>query len=377
MDKYEAAFHNSLQKVQNTMREMPNPPAEYGACEDGYYFRRPPYLPFEHIGTWMTSFYTGEALLAYHRTGEREYLDWVKSYLGAYGSKLYDTPEDTMHDLGFLYVLYAVGYYKETRDKTFRSLAVRAADELAKRMNLDYGMIRAWGRCDCLNHHSAGLAIIDCMMNLPLLFWASEETGNPFYNQIAVRHADATLENFIRPDGSVCHGYQYKEAAGVPVGEVNHCGYQTGSFWARGLTWAVYGFALAYRYTGRERYLDTSRKLAFRFIKETARDSDDPVPPWDFRLPDGQEKKRDSSAAAIAACAFHELSQYDGGRNSELYQAGARLLHRLMSDQYQNRDPESCGILLHSNGREHTTSFGDYFYMEALLRYMEDFKGYW
>lgn len=375
MSKYQEAFEKCLVKIHNTMREMPETPAEYAACSDGYYFRHDAYLPFSHIGTWMTSFFTGEALLAYHKTREQEYLEWVKGYQEAYRSKIFDTPMDTMHDLGFLYTLFSTGVYKETGNDEYRILSIKAADELAKRMNLDCGMLRAWGRCDVWNQHNAGLAIIDCMMNLPLLFFAWKETGNPFYKKIAVMHADKTLENFIRPDGSVCHGYQYMEAAGVPVGEVNHCGYQTGSFWARGLTWAVYGFALAYRYTGEEKYLEASAALGDRFLEETGKDGQDPVPPWDFRLPDGREKKRDSSAAAIAACAFHELGKYRGAE--KFRDEGARILSRLLEPAYQNNDMESSGFLMQSNGLGHCTSFGDYFYMEALLRYMDDFKPYW
>lgn len=374
-NKWDKAFSDCLIKVGNTMREMPNPPAEYAACEDGYYFRKKPFLPFEHIGTWMTSFFTGEALLAYHKTGNHLYLDWVKSYLPAYTNKLIDTPMDTMHDLGFLYTLFATGYYKETGDKQFCNLAIKAADTLLKRMNLEFGMIRAWGRCDVLNHHSAGLAIIDCMMNLPLLFFAWKETGNPFYKQVAVLHADNTMKYFIRPDGSVCHGYQYKSVNDVLAGEVNHCGYQVGSFWARGTTWAIYGFALAYRYTKVQKYLDVAIQLADRFMQETRNDGKDIIPPWDFRLPKDKENKRDSSAAAIAACAFHELSKYQGTERFREY--GAVILNRLVSEDYRNLDMESSGMLLHSNGLEHCTSFGDYFYMEALLRYMDEFEAYW
>lgn len=375
MDRHGEAFEKCLVKVNNTMREMPKTLAEYAACSDGYYFRHGTYLPFTHIGTWMTSFFTGEALLAYHKTRRQEYLDWAEGYREAYKSKLWDTPMDTMHDLGFLYTLYFTGIYKETGGDEYRRLSIKAADELAKRMNLDCGMIRAWGRCDVWNHHTAGLAIIDCMMNLPLLFFAWKETGNPFYKKLAVMHADKTLENFIRPDGSVCHGYQYMEAAGVPVGEANHCGYGNGSFWARGLTWAIYGFVLAYRYTGEERYLEASGTLAQRFLEETRKDGQDLVPPWDFRLPEGREKTRDSSAAAIAACAFHELGKYRG--TERFRDEGARILDRLMERDYQNNDMESSGFLVQSNGLGHCTSFGDYFYMEALLRYMDDFKPYW
>jgi unsaturated chondroitin disaccharide hydrolase len=367
------AMETCLIKLEATIKEMPNPPAEYASCEDGYYFRHKPYLPFTHIGTWMISFFMGEGLLAYHITKEEKYLNWVKSYHLAYEKKLSETSMDTMHDLGFLYTLYSTGIYKESGEEFYKKMSVRAADELAKRMDLEYGFIRAWGRVDVREHHSAGLAIIDCMMNLSLLFFAWKETGNPFYRQIAEIHAENTKKYFIREDGSVCHGYQYRAAGGTPKGEVNHCGYQKGSFWARGLTWAMYGFTLAYRYTGKEDYGILAQTLAQRFLEEIKKDGTDLVPPWDFRLGEGK-KLRDSSAAAIAVCTFHELAGLTG--KTEFWEKGRLILERLMAD-YRNRDLESSGFLIHSNGKEHCTSFGDYFYMEALLRYLDEFHGYW
>lgn len=372
---YEEALEEAVGHLKMTMNKMPNPPMEYAECADGYYFDHTPVLDFMHIGTWMTSFFTGEALLAYHYTGKGKYLEWVGGYYDAYKSKITEHAMDTMHDIGFLYTLFSTGYYRETGDARYAALSVRAADELAKRMNLDHGLIRAWGRCDTWDHHSAGLAIIDCMMNLPLLFFAAVKSGNPFYRQIAVLHADHTMKTFIRADGSVCHGYQYMEAGGTAAGEANHCGYADGSFWARGLTWAIYGFALAYRHTKEERYLDLSVTLAERYVSETRRSSADLVPPWDFRLPAGESANKDSSAAAIAACAFHELGRYPKGK--QFLAIGEEILSTLLADAYRNPDPQSSGLLLHSNGREVCTSFGDYFYMEALLRYLDGFRGYW
>lgn len=374
-EKLEKAWADCLGKLENTMREMPNPPAEYASCADGYYFRHPPFLPFSHIGTWMTSFFTGQALLAYHRSGNGRYLDWLAGYYPAYEKKLTETPEDTMHDLGFLYTLYSTGYYRETGDEAYRILSLRAAKQLAKRMDPKCGLIRAWGRLDETEHHSAGLAIIDCMMNLPLLFFAWKEGGDPLYLRTALRHAKQTRNYFIRGDGSVCHGYQYREAQGVPRGEVNHCGYQKGSFWARGLAWAMYGYTLVYRWTGEREYRTLAGELSDRFLLETARAGGDPlVPPWDFRLGEGMEKLRDTSAAAIAACALCELGKEEGGER--FFQSGLAMLERL-TDEYRDHNPESSGLLRCSNGKEHCTSFGDYFYMEALLRYLDGFEGYW
>ena len=379
-----AAFDRCLPYLENTMSKMPNPPSEYAACEDGYYFRNPAYLPFSHIGTWMVSFFTGEGLLAWRRKGEERYLKWAEGFAEAYRRKLTDTPEDTMHDVGFLYVLYAVGLYRETGKETYREMAVKAAEILLGRFDTEAEFIRAWGRMDVKEHHSAGLAIIDCMMNLSLLFFAWRETGKEVFRETAMRHADRTAECFIRPDGSVCHGYQYREAGGVPVGEVNHCGFGKGSFWARGLAWAVFGYGNCYRHTKKPMYLELARKLADRFLEETAAAEqtlcpggrrDNLVPPWDFRLPEGAEKWRDSSAAAIAACGFDEIFRACG--ENRYREAGERILEALSGPEYMNPDKNSSGILLHSNGREHCTSFGDYFYMEALLRYGQGFEGYW
>lgn len=381
---YQKAFERCLTHLENTIREMPNPPAEYAACGDGYYFRNPPYLPFSHIGTWMTSFFTGEGLLAGHSTGEKRYLEWVEGFADAYEKKLEETPEDTMHDVGFLYVLYAVGLYRETGKACYRDMGIRAAEVLLERFDPDAGLIRAWGRMDVKDHHSAGLAIIDCMMNLSLLFFAWKETGKDAFLKAAERHADTTAKCFIRPDGSVCHGYQYAEAAGVPEGEVNHCGFGVGSFWARGLAWAIFGYAVCHRYTKKPEYLETARRLADRFLAETAAEGQENppgshgkttmIPPWDFRLPEGIEKLRDSSAAAVAACGFDEIFRACG--ESRYRESGKYILRELAAD-YENPDGNSSGILLYSNGKEHCTSFGDYFYMEALLRYGEGFEGYW
>lgn len=374
--KYEQETERCIRQLKHVRQEMPNPPAEYSACADGYYFRKEPFLPFSHIGTWMTSFYLGEGLLAWHKEKDPVWTEWAESFREAYWSKLKKTPMDTMHDLGFLYTLYAVGLYRETGKAEYRDMAVEAAALLARRADAQTGFIRAWGRLDVQDHHSAGLAIIDCMMNLPLLYFAWQETGNREFYETAVRHADQTRRWFIRPDGSVCHGWQYREAGGIPVGEANHCGYAVGSFWARGLAWAIYGFALSWQYTGNRDYLETSRQLAERFLKETQRQSRDVVPPWDFRLPDCEEKRKDSSAAAITACALDELYMETGETHYRL--EGERILACLMSPAYRNADTESYGLLLHSNGKEHCTSFGDYFYLEALLRYQEkEFRGYW
>ena len=146
--------------------------------------------------------------------------------------------------------------YRLTGDARMKALSVRAAEVLAHRFVTSGGYIRAWGRMDDsipayiddqlrkdnFFANSRGLAIIDCMMNIPLLFWAGQETQDPFFTQVAVAHADTTLRHFIRPDGSVCHAWRFDPDTGESVGEFNDCGYSVGSHWARGTAWAVYGF---------------------------------------------------------------------------------------------------------------------------------------
>lgn len=371
---YEKAFSICKNKLENHLREIPADMPEFCAREDGRYFDNKSPKNFMDIGTWMPSFFTGEVLLAYEDSGEKRYLEWLEGFQGVYHEKVFSHAEDTMHDLGFLYTLYAVGLYRVTGRKEYRTIFLKAADELVKRFSLKGNYIRAWGRLNETESASAGEAIIDCMMNLPLLFAASEESGISLFREAAVRHADTTLHHFMRPDGSVYHTYHFDRETGQPLWGCNHCGYGDESFWARGCAWAVYGFVIAYIHTGFVRYLDASCRLADLFLRECA-DGDDCIPVWDFRLPASMPKEKDTSAAAIAASAFYELGQCTGDRK---YTDACHLfLQTLSQDRYFNTDETIPGILRESNGLKHYTLFGDYFFMEALMKQLHPWKMYW
>jgi unsaturated chondroitin disaccharide hydrolase len=211
----------------------------------------------------------------------------------------------------------------------------------------------------------AGLAIIDCMMNLPLLYWASEETGDPKFREIARCHADTTLKHFVRADDSVYHAYRFKVKTGEPLGGDNYCGRAVESHWARGTAWAIYGFALSYAHTGEQRYLDASLRLARKFIEHLDAEI---VPLWDFRLPAGEPPVRDSSAAAIAVCGLQELQRLNAADAIHLKTKQA-LLDRLCSDGYLDTNPVCPGILRHGqvgDGMDAYASWGDYYLMQAL-----------
>lgn len=337
---------------------------------------------FFAIGNWTSSFFTGMALLAWQETEDELFLKQTLRLAPLYREKACVRFLDMHHDAGFLYSLYSVALYKLTGDKAHREVGLAAAGDLYQRFNHTGGFIRAWGRLDKPQEEiyegyvqTDNMAIIDCMMNLPLLFWASQESGDQKFHAAAVRQADTTLKYFVRADDSVCHAFRFDLATGAPLKADNYCGFSTESYWARGATWAIYGFALAYRYTGDQKYLEVSRRLARRFIAEL---DEEVVPLWDFRLPTGEPQLRDSSAAAVAVCAFQELLKH--GPDALIVEAKEALLNRLCGTAYLDHNPACLGVLKNGQvGRAKNayTSWGDYFFMEALATELRSQKIFW
>lgn len=392
------ALNRCVEKTEQNIRQIGTVLYEYPGrlCTDGKYFETAQALrPLQHIFCWTQGFFTGMAGISYQLSGQKELLQWLYSLYPQFYDKVFQFGTETMHDLGFLYSPYAVMLYRITGDRKMRELGVKAAELLADRYVANGGYIRAWGRMDgwvpayvdaelAKDHfftQSNGVAIIDCMMNLPLLFWAGEVTGEPRYCQTAQAHIETTLRHFIREDGSVCHAYLFDTETGLPICVQNFCGYSDDSYWARGTAWAMYGFAVAYRYTGEQRYLDTAKRLTAEYLRCAG---DRGVPVWDFRLPadrpalpsgkiqadwditDAKNKDKvvDTSAAAVAVCALQELS---AAGEVGLRQYGVTILQAL-ADHYFDSSLETNGLLHHSNGQMGYTAFGDYFFMEALAR---------
>ncbi len=409
MDILKNAYEITKAKITSNIKIIGEDLREVYSRDDGNYFNAPKEKCPEmyNVYVWMTSFFTGMAGIAYQTDKDDDLLKWLYSVEEKYSDKVYKTPMDTMHDLGFLYSPYSVMMYKMTGDKKMRDLSIIAADVLAKRFIPQGKYIRAWGRMDDKlpwyaspeqaedNFYKVGrsIAIIDCMMNLPLLFWAWQETGNTFYRDVAMLHADTTMKLFIRDDGSVCHAYKFDSVTGEPTGEANYCGYGVGSHWGRGAAWAIYGFALAYTYSGKAEYLQTAIKISEKFVDCCT--EEDGIPVWDFRLPkdkpaqyiakpktmdwdvtDNENKKynRDTSAAAIAICGFMEILSHI--QNNKL-QKHIDLMLNSLCDKYIDSDLSVQGILKCSNGGMVYTQFGDYFFMEALARKIYGVKAPW
>lgn len=376
MQALHQAYELCVNKINNNIKKMPEEFKAFPATTNGDYFTTDveKQESFFAFGNWTTSFFTGMALLAFQTTGDTYYLKWTNSLYDFYYKKVFEYTKDTMHDLGFLYTPYAIASYKLTGDINQKKIALKAADELAKRFVAKAGYINAWARMfDTEDLKKLSIAIIDCMMNLPLLFWATEETGNSFYHDLAVIHADMTMNRMMREDHSVYHAYRFDPNSGAPVGGCNYCGYADESHWARGTAWAIYGFAIAYKYTRNTGYLETAKKLSYKFIENL---DDSYVPAWDFRLPEHEPKNKDTSAAAIAVCGFMEILKYDSG-NTRLKEYADKILYVLTDEMYTDYDVECPGILKQSNGNMTYTSFGDYFYMEALARKVKGIEAYW
>lgn len=377
-DSLRRAFALCVAKTRRNIEALADKPATWALAENGHY---PEWNEgFHEIGNWTTSFFTGMALLAWRETEDEHFIRQVERLEPWYAAKVGEHAADTMHDLGFLYSLYSVALFKLTGESRHRELGMTAAKVLAGRFVSQGNYIRAWGPMAEPDADYAGLAIIDCMMNLPLLYWASAQTGDPRFKEIAIRHSDTTLRWFVRPDDSVYHSYRFDPVLGSPAGGDNYCGRSIESHWARGAAWAIYGFAMGCRYTGDQRYLDAALRLARKFISLL---DDKVVPVWDFRLDAEAPHLRDSSAAAIAVCAFQEIEALDAADES-ITAAKHALLVQLCSDDYLDHDPAIEGVLKHGEvgdgigkAKSAYTSWGDYYLMEALAREMGMTDTWW
>ena len=371
------AFDLCVRKTRGNIKRLADDPKSAALAVDGNYFTFNE--GFYEIGNWTSSFFTGMALIAWRETEDEYFLKQVLRLAPHYREKVFTRHLDTHHDLGFLYSLYSVALYKLTGDKEHCKVGLRAAEVLSQRFNEKGNFIRAWGHMNTTEQDN--MAIIDCLMNLPLLYWASNETGDKKYHDIAVKHADVTLKNFVRADGSVYHAYRFDLKTGKPLGGDTYGGWAVESHWARGTAWAIYGFALSYGYTRDQKYLDASLRLARKFIASL---DEEIVPLWDFRLPpSGQKFIRDASAASVAVCGFQELLKYKPD-DGQVAGAAQQLLSRLCSGDYLNCDDACPGMLKNGqvgdgNGgaRNAYTSWGDYYLMEALARELFQAETWW
>lgn len=331
---------------------------------------------------WIEGFYTGMIWLCYEYTGEPAFRDTAMKHVGLFRERLEAKRSLDHHDIGFLYMPSALAAWIVERDEAGRRLALQAADQLMLRWREEGQYIQAWGpKGDPKN---GGRIIIDCMMNIPLLYWAYGQTGDERYRQAAVVHADKSRRYLMRGDDSSYHTFYFDPADGRPIGGGTHQGYHDGSTWTRGQAWAIYGFALSYRYTGNPLYLDTAKRAARYFIAHLPEDH---VAYWDFDAPVLPGTPRDSSASAIAACGMLEIVGHlaeDDADRELLTGSVQRAMTSLVRNYATIGAPDAEGLLRHGSyhvrggrGPDDFMIWGDYYYLEALLRLTKGIPGYW
>lgn len=274
------------------------------------------------------------------------------------------------HDLGFLVFCSYGNGYRLTHNPTYRDVIIATADSLATLYNPKVGTILSWPRnIEMLGGHNT---IMDNMINLEMLFWAARNGGDRRLFDVAVSHADKTMENQFRPDYTSYHVAVYDTLTGNCIKKCTHQGYADESMWARGQAWAIYGYTVVFRETGDPKYLEFAEKLVDVYLKNLPEDY---VPYWDFNAPDIPNAPRDASAACVVASALLEMSGFYGNGQGEKYkEAAEKMLCSLSSDKYQSRDT-NVAFLLHSTGHWAAKSeidasiiYADYYYIEALLR---------
>jgi unsaturated chondroitin disaccharide hydrolase len=330
---------------------------------------------------WTSSFWPGMLFLAWENTGEELYRGTGESLIAGFRERLEKRIETETHDLGFLYTLSCAAPWRLFGNAEARETALMAADLLLLRRHEKAGVIQAWGNLN--DPRQRGRIIIDCAMNLPLLYWAGRETGKPHYREAAARHINTANACLIREDWSTYHTFFFDAGTGAPVRGNTAQGYSDNSCWARGQAWGIYGNALSYRYLRTPGLMETARGLARYFLNRLPEDL---VAYWDLIFVEGAEE-RDSSAAAIAACGLLELSAAldAGDPDKEPFQNAARHIAASLANSYTTcGNPGSTGLLLHGvyskpdgKGVDECTIFGDYFYMECLTRLCRAWEPYW
>ena len=330
---------------------------------------------------WTDGFWPGLLWLAHEATGDPTWAKLAGRSRHRFKERL-AVHETHTHDMGFLYTLSAVAPYSIASDPEDRDMALAAARSLAARFNPFGLFIRAWNdRPEDTESSRAprrGKAIIDTMMNLHLLWWASRESGNEMFAEIAHSHARTTRRHFFRDDGSLYHTFDFHPSTGKPLGGRTHQGYSDESCWSRGQAWALYGYALAYSWTRSQEYLEAATVLADYWLKHCPEHG---IPPWDFDAPD--DRSPDTSAAAIAVCGLQELARYvDAPQGATYRDLAVRALTSLAAgflqpERYMGLLSGGVSNMPAGSGVGVSLVYGDYFCLEGFLRAKGRTSSYW
>ena len=319
---------------------------------------------------WCSGFFPGGLWYLYELTGNKKWAAQAENYTLPLEKEKMNAGT---HDMGFkMFTSFGNGL-RLTNNSTYRDILIQSARTNIKRFNPITGVIRSW---DHSRDKWANPVIIDNMMNLELLFWAFKETKDSAFYKVAVSHANTTMKNHFRPDFSSYHVLDYDVQTGAVVKKNTHQGYAHASAWARGQAWALYGYAVCYRETGKKEYLNLAENIA-QYILNHPRLPSDLVPYWDFDDPKIPHVPRDASAAAITASALYELANLQPYKKNYYQGFADKILASLSSSDYLAPVASSThGFLLnHSTGGlpngfeiDAPIVYADYYFLEALVR---------
>lgn len=344
---------NKLSKVAVRSREkLPF------STQGGVYTERAP-------SWWTNGFWGGLMCLMYDATKKDVYKSTSER-----AEKLLDKAfycfDELHHDVGFMWHLTSTARYRIFDDKESRNRALIAASILASRFNFSGKYIRAWNGI-VRGDDSKGLTIIDSMLNLPLLYWASKETGDDRFYKIATAQADMTIRDHIKEDGRVNHVVVHDSETGAKLTSRAGQGYSEDSAWSRGRSWAIYGFILSYIHTNNQEYLSTAKRVSDLFIEEARKTNW--VPKIDFCQPE-EPVGYDTSAGAVAACGLIELAKIT---NEEKYLNAAINILKALEEKWCDWSCDTDGTLMGSSdsyagGWHKNLIYGDFYFVEAILK---------
>jgi unsaturated chondroitin disaccharide hydrolase len=316
---------------------------------------------------WVSGFFPGSLWYMYQYTGEAKWKAAAEKYTAPLEKEKFTT---TTHDLGFMMGCSFGKGYELTKNAAYREILIQAAQSLITRYNPVVGAIRSW------DHNTDKWqypVIIDNMMNLELLFWATKETGDQIYADIAVKHAITTMNSHFRENNSSYHVIDFDPETGAVRNKHTHQGLHHESAWARGQAWGLYGFTATYRETGNTEFLILAEKIAEFYLNHPNLPKD-LVPYWDFDVEPGNEP-RDVSAAAITASALFELGSYIPSKKQAYHEKAVQIINSIAKNYSSPPGVNHGFILAHSTGHKPNNSevdvpimYADYYFLEALGR---------
>lgn len=333
---------------------------------------------------WTSGMWTGLYWIVYEVTKDEAFRNACENHVKIMQRVADEKISLNDHDIGFKFSPTCVASYKLTGNTDARAAALKAAEIMLKHYcPVNKFIIRQGLRTD-ENNYDGYRTLVDSMMNIPLFFWAYGETGNKAYYDAAVGHYNTTAKYLVREDGSSYHHYQFDPETFAPVGGITWQGHRDESCWTRGHSWLVYGYPVAYRYTKDEKIFDIHRAVTYYFLNNLPSDL---IPYWDFDFNDSSLEPRDASAAAVVCAGLLEMCSHlpDGADDKKLFKNAAGAILKALIKHCLNSGDEGDGILLHSTGSkphnmlvDTVETYADYFFVEALVRYINpEWKAYW